>query len=118
MGWEFYGETPVGFEEQIIGDELIGDELIKVEHLFDHDSFPGIAHALISNSYTNNERDFFVRSYPYKNSPRIYEIKVPPQLSNAGYGLHYLHVRCNIRAKFQANANWRVKVSVWVNDPI
>lgn len=113
MGWIFYGEEPVGFEERVLGDVLIGDVLIKVEHFFDYASFPGLGHAQISNIYANDERDFFRRSYPQKDSPRLYEIKVPPQLLNAGYGLHQLLIRRNIRAQVQADANWRVRVHVW-----
>lgn len=114
MGWEFYGEASVSFEERVLGDFLIGDELIRVRHFFDYADFPGIGHALISNVYANGERDFFCRSYPHKNSSRIYEIKVPSQLLDAGYGLHQLLVRRNVRARVQANANWRLRVDVWV----
>ena len=115
MGWVFYGEAPVGFEERVVGDFLIGDELIRVEHLFAYETFPGFGYALLSNIYANDERDFFRRSYPQKNSSRIYEVKVPPQLFDAGYGLHQLLVRCNVRARLQSDANWRIRISVWVD---
>ncbi len=117
MGWVFYGEAPAGFNEQVIGDFLIGDELIKVEHLFDG-LLPGFGHALISNVYANGERDFFRRSYPYKNSARIYTIKVPEQLQAAGYSLHQLLIKWNRGARWVAKANWRVRIYVWRGDSI
>jgi hypothetical protein len=116
MGWVLYGERSVDFEERILGDFLIGDELIRVQHLFDYADFPGIGHALISNVFANGERDFFRRSYPYKDSSRIYEVKVPAVLVDQGYGLHQLLIRRNVRARVQANANWRVRVDLWVPD--
>lgn len=113
MSWLFYGEVDVGVEERILGDILFGDELIRVHHFFDQDYFLGFGHALISNVYANGERDFFRRSYPYKNSPRIYEIKVPQPLLDAGYGTHQLLIRRNSRARVHESINWRVRVDVW-----
>lgn len=114
MPWELYAEEPVTFEEQVVGDFLIDSETIRVEHLFNGESFPGTGYALISNVYVNNERSFFRRSYPYKNSSRIYQVIIPPELLEGGYGLHQLLMKRSPRARVDADANWRVRIDRWV----
>lgn len=113
MTWDLMGEELVGFEWRQFDAPMIGNEVIKIEHSYDYASFPGFGHAVLSNIYVNNERDLFFRSYPYKDNARIYELDVPERLYEANYLLHFLQVRRNIRAKVQANANWRVRAYLW-----
>lgn len=116
MAWRLMSEEPVTFEERVFDDFLIGDELIKIEHSFNGATFPGLGYAVISNLYVNNERDFFRRSYPVKDSPRIYEVKVPPQLVEGNYLLHQLMVKRHLYARVDADANWRIRAYIWVPD--
>lgn len=113
MTWELLGQEPVGFDERQFDGILIGDETIKIEHYFDYPSFPGLGYALISNIYANDERDRFIRSYPVKSSPRIYEITVPEALKASSYLSYHLMIRRNVRAQILSDANWTVKAFVW-----
>ncbi len=114
MSWRLMSEEPVTFDGRVFDDFLIGDELIKIEHSFNGETFPGTGYAIISNVYANDEQDFFRRSYPKKNSSRIYEVKVPPQLVAASYLLHQLTVQRSLYARVDADANWRVSAYIWV----
>lgn len=107
------GEEAVGFEWRQFDGSLIGDEVIKVEHDFDYASFPGLGYAVLSNVYANDERDIFLKSYPHKGDARIYELKVPQRLIDSNYLLHHLQIKRNLRARVQADANWRVKAYIW-----
>jgi len=113
MVWRLMSEEPVTFEERVFDDFLIGDELIKIEHSFNGATFPGLGYAVISNIYVNDERDFFRRSYPQKDSSRIYQVNVPPQLVEGSYLLHQLMVKRHRYARVDADANWRIRAYVW-----
>lgn len=115
MAWELMGEEPVGFDWRTFDIPMIGDELIKIEHYFNGATFPGTGYAVLSNLYANDERDVFYRSYPKKDSERIYEINVPIQFQLSSYLLHQLQVKRNQYARVDADADWRVRAYLWFN---
>lgn len=114
MPWDLLGDVPVRLDAAEQVGPLIGDELIKVEHTYDFASFPGTGYALISDLYSNDEQLEFIRSYPYKDRSRIYALEIPQVMKDAGWLLRYLLIRRNRRARVDADANWRVKIYVWV----
>ena len=113
MSWVLLSEEPVGFEWRQFDGSLVGNELIKIEHVFNGASFPGLGYAVLSNVYANDERDVFIRSYPHKGDPRLYEIKVPEAFEAASYTLHHLQVKRNLYARVDADANWRIRAYLW-----
>lgn len=116
MAWVPAGDLPVNFDEAFFSGVFVGDELIKVEHGFNGSSFPGTGYAIISNIFFNGERDFFRRSYPFKESPRIYKVSAPPQFNAETYQIFQLTVRRSLRARVDADANWRVRIYKWIAD--
>jgi hypothetical protein len=118
MTWVFLGEKPVNFDEEIFETPLIGDELIRVEHVFNGATFPGLGYAQFSNIYNDGERGFFRRSYPTKVLDRVYNIDIPEAFEDSDYVVHRLAVKRNLYARVQADANWRVRVFVWFPDEL
>lgn len=114
MGWSFIGEEPVSFDEQVFDIPMVGDELIRIEHVFNGGTFPGKAYALISNIYEAGERGAYKRSYPVKESARVYEFDVPQGFEDSDYVVHQLAVKRNRFARVDADANWRLRAWVWV----
>ena len=115
MTWLPAGNLPVDFNEAAFFGVFVGDELIKVEHDYNGSSFPGTGYAMLSNLFLNGEREFFRRSYPFKNSPRIYRITVSDDLKEANYHIYQLTVRRSLRSRVDANANWRIRIFKWVD---
>lgn len=113
MVWIPSGELAVDFNEQFFPAAFVGDQLIKVEHGFTGNDFPGIGYAILSNLYFGGERDWFRRSYPFKNSARIYHIISPPQLQAENYQIYQIAIRRSLRARVDADANWRVRIFRW-----
>jgi hypothetical protein len=114
MPWDLVGDVPVSFEGRQLDAPLIGDEIIKVEHTWDYGAFPGLGYAWISDLYSNDAELTFIKSYPKKDYARIYILEIPQVMKDAGWLLRYLTVRRSNRARVQADANWRMRISVWL----
>lgn len=114
MPWDLVGDVPVTFEPQQLDVPLIGDELIRVEHTYDFADFPGLGYALISDLYANDAQLEFIRSYPYKDRDRLYPLEIPQVMKDAGWLLRHLVVRRDTRSRVDADANWRIKIYVWI----
>ncbi|MEL6605358.1 MAG: hypothetical protein AAFP20_19265 [Cyanobacteria bacterium J06614_10] len=114
MSWDLIGDVPVSFEGEQLSVPLIGDVLIKVEHTFDFESFPGIGFAWISDIYANDERRLFIKSYPHKNSSRVYPLEVPEVMVEAGWLVRHLVVKRSVRARVDTDANWRIRIYEWI----
>jgi hypothetical protein len=114
MPWDLVGDVPVTFEGRQLDVPLIGDEIIKVEHTYDFASFPGIGYAWISDIYSNDSELTFIKSYPRKERARIYALEIPQVMKDGGWLLRFLTVRRSTRARVDANANWRMRIYVWL----
>ncbi|MEL6260462.1 MAG: hypothetical protein AAFR12_05285 [Cyanobacteria bacterium J06626_6] len=114
MSWDLIGDVPVSFEGEQLSVPLIGDVLIKVEHTFDYASFPGIGCAWISDIYANDEQRLFIKSYPYKNTSRVYALEVPEVMVEAGWLVRHLVVKRSVRARVDTDANWRIRIYEWI----
>lgn len=115
MPWQLLGDVPVTDEGQKISAPLLGDALIKVEHRFSPNPFRGFGYVWISDEYANNEHFLNFRSYPYVESARIYALELPALMKAYGFDDRNLWVRRSSRAVVNDDTQWRVRISVWVD---
>jgi len=62
--------------------------------------------------YSDGVKGRFIRSYPYK-AARIYPLELLDVQKEAGFIVRHLIVKRSLRARVDADANWKIRIYEW-----
>lgn len=114
MSWQLIQEIRPLYEWQLLDIPIIGETTIRVEQDWaEAGAFPGRAYVSFCQEFMEGSRYNFRRLYPYRE-PRLITCTIPEPLEAAGWGVFYLAVKLNLYARYDADANWRIRFYEWV----
>jgi len=114
MAWRLLGDLQVLYEEQTIPISISGNSIIKIEHDFPAGIFPGIGYAVVREMLPGGEVFNFIKSYPYRGPPRVYDLSLSAAMQAAGFGTRTLTVTRGKKTAVQADSAWRMMIYEWI----
>jgi len=113
MVWRLLGDVAVLYEEQTAPVSISGDSIIKIEHDFPAGIFPGIGYAVIREMLPDGEVFNFIKSYPYRGPPRVYDLSLSAAMKAAGFDTRWLTVTRGKETAALIDTEWRMKIYEW-----
>lgn len=113
MTWQLLDELQPTWDWQLTDRPITGPKAIKIEQDWSYaGSFPGEAYCNLAQQFPDGSFYNFRRVYPYRNA-RVLSTVIPAELSESGWNVYQLALKLNLYARFQDDADWRVRFYVW-----
>lgn len=114
MTWRLIDEFQPTWDWQTTESPIVGASAIKIEQDWSYAGvFPGRGFLWLVQQFPDSSFHNFRRVYPYRD-PRIFSTVIPAQLEASGWNVYQLALKVNLRATWQDDADWRVRLYEWI----